>query len=44
MGLLYVLDLTGVADSILSPTMTLLVAVLAGVGALLFYVGNDPTA
>ncbi|QLG64325.1 hypothetical protein [Halorarum salinum] len=44
MGLLYVLDVAEIADSILPPMATLLVAVVAGIGALLFYVGNDPTA
>lgn len=44
MGLLYLLDVMGIADSILSPGLTLLVAIVAGIGALLLYFGNDPTA
>ncbi|MFC7156454.1 hypothetical protein ACFQPA_13475 [Halomarina halobia] len=44
MGALYVLDVTNVADSILDPGLTLIVAVLAALGAFLFWVGNDPTA
>ena len=44
MGLLYLLDVMEVADSILPPGTTLLVAIVAGVGALLLYFGNDPTA
>lgn len=43
MGLLYILDMLDIATSILSPTLTLIVAVVAGIGAVLFYVGNDPT-
>lgn len=44
MGLLYLLDVADIANSILSPTWTLIIAVVAGIGALLFWVGNDPTA
>lgn len=44
MGLLYLLDTLEIADSILSPTATLIVALVAGIGALLLYFGNDPTA
>ena len=44
MGLLYVLDVADIANSILSPLWTLIVAVVAGVGALLLYAGNDPSA
>lgn len=43
MGLLYLLDVMEIADSILSPTWTLIVALVAGIGAALFYFGNDPT-
>ncbi|WP_254545538.1 hypothetical protein [Halomarina pelagica] len=44
MGTLYVLDVTNVADSILAPTLTLIVAIVAALGAFLFWVGNDPSA
>lgn len=44
MGLLYLLDVMDIADSILPPGTTLVVAIVAGVGALLLYFGNDPTA
>lgn len=43
LGILYILDISAIADSILSPTWTLSIAVVAGIGAALFYFGNDPT-
>lgn len=43
LGLLYVLDATGTAEWPLSPELTGALAILAGIGALLLYYGNDPT-
>ena len=44
MGLLYVLDATEIATSFLPPIWTLVIALVAGIGAVLFYYGDDPTA
>jgi hypothetical protein len=43
MSVLYVLDATGTAKSILSRSNTLLVAMIAGLGTVLLWFGNDPT-
>jgi hypothetical protein len=39
---LYFLDLVAEAD-VISPRVSLTIGVVAGIGALLFWVGNDPT-
>lgn len=38
MGLLYILQVTDTADFFLDPTYTLLIALVAAVGAVLFYI------
>lgn len=43
MGILYVFDKSGRANSIASRTMTLFTGMLAGIGAVLLYYGRDPT-
>jgi hypothetical protein len=45
LGILYLLEVTALADTeFLSPTWTLIIAIIAGIGAALLYFGNDPTA
>ncbi|ESP89111.1 hypothetical protein [Candidatus Halobonum tyrrellensis] len=44
MGLLYLLDVTEISTSVLSPIWTLVIALVAGIGAVLLYYGDDPTA
>jgi len=44
LGALYVLDLANTAAWPVSRSLTLTLALLAGIGALALYFGNDPTA
>jgi hypothetical protein len=44
MGALYVLSVTTDASALISPAADLAIASLAGIGAVLFWYGNDPTA
>jgi len=44
LGALYVLNLAGTATWPVSRSLTLVLAALAGIGALALYFGHDPTA
>jgi len=44
LGALYLLDLYNDALWAYSPTWTLILALLAGIGAVVLYFGHDPTA
>lgn len=44
MGALYVLSVTTDAAALTTPMGDLAIAIVAGIGALLFWFGNDPTA
>jgi hypothetical protein len=44
LGLLYILDIFATGLWAFSATWTLIVAIVAGIGAALLYYGNDPTA
>lgn len=44
MGALYILAITTDAAALISPGGDLAIAIIAGIGALLLWFGNDPTA
>ncbi len=44
MGLLAIVDAAGIAPWPLSPTVTAVIALLAGIGAAALWFGHDPTA
>ena len=44
LGALYIIDLVAVELWPFSATWTLIIALIAGIGAALLYFGNDPTA
>lgn len=44
LGALYIIDVAEISSWPVSPTWTLIIAIIAGIGAALLYFGDDPTA